>query len=87
VLGTCSTGARLVFSADGIISSDGQDVYARGLKGKVLLGGFGKLVRAVDLTTGAACRRVFASASSGRVRGSEPFRRRRKQGPSVWSRL
>ena len=50
VLDLAAPGARLVFSCGWHISRDGRDVYARRLKWKVaVLGGFGKLVRAVDL--------------------------------------
>ena len=50
VLDLAAPGARLVFSCGWHITRDGQDVYSRRLKWKVaVLGGFGKLVRAVDL--------------------------------------
>ena len=50
VLDYAPPGARLVFSCGWHISRDGQDVYPWRLKWKVrVLGGFGKLARAVDL--------------------------------------
>src|SRR4029434_1836445 len=63
VLDLASPGARLVFSCGWHISRDGEAVYSRRLKWKVtVLGGFGKLVRAVDLDDQVeACRRIFAS--------------------------
>src|ERR1019366_1428737 len=68
-----SPGARLVFSCGWHISRDGQDVYSRSLKWKVVvLGGLGKLLRAVDLDDQVeACRRVFDSDTRWTVvRGS-----------------
>ena len=60
VLDLARPGARPVFSCGWHITRDGQDVYPRTLKWKVrVLGGFGKLVRAVDLDDQVeACRRV-----------------------------
>ena len=50
VLDLASPGARLVFSCGWHISRDGQDVYSWRLKWKVVvLGGFAKLARVVDL--------------------------------------
>jgi hypothetical protein len=74
VLDLAAPGARLVFSCGWHITRDGQDVYPRRLKWKVaVLGGFGKLVRALDLDDQVeACRRVFASDTRWTVvRGSE----------------
>jgi NADPH:quinone reductase-like Zn-dependent oxidoreductase len=74
VLDHAAPGARLVFSCGWHISRDGQDVYSRRLRWKVgVLGGFGKLIRAVDLDDQVeACRRVFASDTRWTVvRGSE----------------
>ena len=74
VLDLAPPGARLVFSCGWHITRDGQDVYSRRLKWEVgVLGGFGKLVRAVDLDDQVeACRRVFASDTRWTVvRGSE----------------
>ena len=74
VLDLAPPGARLVFSCGWHITRDSQDVYSRRLKWKVsVLGGFGKLVRAVDLDDQVeACRRVFASDTRWTVvRGSE----------------
>src|SRR5204863_8698219 len=74
VLDLSAPGARLVFSCGWHISRDGQDVYSRRLKWKVaVLGGFGRLVRAVDLDDQVeACRRVLASDTRWTVvRGSE----------------
>ena len=49
VLDLAPPAARLVFSCGWHITRDGQDGYSRRLKWKVrVLGGFGKLVRAVD---------------------------------------
>jgi hypothetical protein len=88
VLDLASPGARLVFSCGWHISRDGHDVYSRSLKWKVnVLGGFGKLVRAVDLDDQVeACRRVFASDTRWTVvRGSE-LEEGQSQGLPVWSR-
>jgi hypothetical protein len=88
VLDLAAPGARLVFSCGWHISRDGQDVYSRRLKWKVaVLGGFGKLVRAVDLDDQVeACRRVFASDTRWTaVRGSE-LEEGESQGLPVWSR-
>ena len=88
VLDHAAPGARLVFSCGWHISRDGQDVYSRRLKWKVrVLGGFGKLVRAVDLDDQVeACRRVFASDTRWTVvRGSE-LEEGASQGLPVWSR-
>src|SRR5256884_2742206 len=88
VLDLASPGARLVFSCGWHISRDGQDVYSRRLKWKVaVLGGFGKLVRAVDLDDQVeACRHVFASETRWTVvRGSE-LEEGESQGLPVWSR-
>jgi hypothetical protein len=69
VLDLAPPGARLVFSCGWHITRDGQDVYSRRLKWKVgVLGGFGKLVRAVDLDDQVeACRRVFAARTVPRA--------------------
>src|SRR5215510_4640188 len=78
----------VVFSCGWHISRDGRDVYSRRLKWKVaVLGGFGKLVRAVDLDDQVeACRRVFASDARWTVvRGSELVEGE-SQGLPVWSR-
>jgi NAD(P)H-binding/Pyridine nucleotide-disulphide oxidoreductase len=88
VLDLAAPGARLVFSCGWHISRDGQDVYSRRLKWKVaVLGGFGRLVRAVDLDDQVeACRRVFASDTRWTVvRGSE-LEEGESQGLPVWSR-
>src|SRR5881392_1226169 len=88
VLDLAAPGTRLVFSCGWHITRDGQDVYARRLKWKVaVLGGFGKLVRAVDLDDQVeACRRVFASDTRWTVvRGSE-LEEGESQGLPVWSR-
>jgi hypothetical protein len=88
VLDLAPAGARLVFSCGWHITRDGQDVYPRRLKWKVrVLGGFGKLVRAVDLDDQVeACRRVFASDTRWTVvRGSE-LEEGPSQGLPVWSR-
>jgi len=88
VLDLSAPGARLVFSCGWHISRDGQDVYSRRLKWKVaVLGGFGRLVRAVDLDDQVeACRRVFASDTRWTVvRGSE-LEEGESQGLPVWSR-
>src|SRR5215472_8990573 len=78
VLDFASPGARLVFSCGWHITRDGQDVYSRSLKWKVrVLGGLGKLARAVDLDDQVeACRRVFASE----------LEEGEGQGLPVWSR-
>jgi NAD(P)-dependent dehydrogenase (short-subunit alcohol dehydrogenase family) len=67
VLDLAAPGARLVFSCGWHITRDGRDVYSRSLKWKVhVLGGVGKLVRAVDLDDQVeACRRVFAAIRGG----------------------
>jgi hypothetical protein len=88
VLDYAQPGARLVFSCGWHISRDGQDVYSRSLKWKVtVLGGLGKLARAVDLDDQVeACRRVFASDTRWTVvRGSE-LEEGESQGLPVWSR-
>jgi hypothetical protein len=88
VLDLASPSARLVFSCGWHITRDGQDVYSRSLKWKVrVLGGFGKLARAVDLDDQVeACRRVFASDTRWTVvRGSE-LEEGESQGLPVWSR-
>jgi hypothetical protein len=87
VLDLASPGARLVFSCGWHISRDGQDIYSWRLKWKVrVLGGFGKLARAVDLDDQVeACRRVFASDTRWTVvRGSE-LEEGESQGLPVWS--
>ena len=87
VLDHAARGARLVFSCGWHISRDGRDVYSRRLRWKVgVLGGFGKLVRAVDLDDQVeACRRVFASDTRWTVvRGSE-LEEGASQGLPVWS--
>lgn len=87
VLDLASPGARLVFSCGWHITRDGQDVYSRQLKWKVrVLGGVGKLARAVDLDDQVeACRRVFASDTRWTVvRGSE-LEEGESQGLPVWS--
>jgi len=88
VLDLAPPAARLVFSCGWHITRDGQDGYSRRLKWKVrVLGGFGKLVRAVDLDDQVeACRRVFASDTRWTVvRGSE-LEEGESQGLPVWSR-
>jgi NAD(P)-dependent dehydrogenase (short-subunit alcohol dehydrogenase family) len=88
VLDYAPPGARLVFSCGWHISRDGQDVYPWRLKWKVrVLGGVGKLARAVDLDDQVeACRRVFASDTRWTVvRGSE-LEEGESQGLPVWSR-
>jgi len=87
VLDFAEPGARLVFSCGLHIPGDGQDVYSRRLKWKVrVLGGFGRLARAVDLDDQVeACRRVFASGTRWTVvRGSE-LEEGQSQGLPVWS--
>ena len=77
-----------MFSCGWHISRDGRDVYSRSLKWKVVvLGGIGKLVRAVDLDDQVeACRRVFASDTRWTVvRGSE-LDEGESHGLPVWSR-
>jgi NAD(P)-dependent dehydrogenase (short-subunit alcohol dehydrogenase family) len=86
--GLGGTGARLVFSCGWHITRDGQDVYSRRLKWKVaVLGGFGRLVRAVDIDDQVeACQRAFASDTRWTVvRGSE-LEEGASQGLPVWSR-
>jgi hypothetical protein len=88
VLDYAPPGARLVFSCGWHISRDGQDAYSWRLKWKVhVLGGIGKLARAVDLDDQVeACRRVFASDTRWTVvRGSE-LEEGESQGLPVWSR-
>jgi NADPH:quinone reductase-like Zn-dependent oxidoreductase len=88
VLDLAPPGARLMFSCGWHISRDGRDVYSRSLKWKVVvLGGIGKLVRAVDLDDQVeACRRVFASDTRWTVvRGSE-LDEGESEGLPVWSR-
>jgi len=88
VLDFADPGARLVFSCGWHISRDGKDAYSRRLKWKVrVLGGIGKLARAVDLDDQVeACRRVFASDTRWTVvRGSE-LEEGESQGLPVWSR-
>ena len=89
VLDFAQAGARLIFSSGWHISLDGQDVYSRRLRFKVVvLGGIAKLLRAVDLDDQVeACRRVFASDSTRWtvVRGSE-LEEGESEGLPVWSR-
>ncbi len=88
VLDFSPPGARVVFSSGWHISLDGQDVYSRKLRFKVVvLGGIAKLLRAVDLDDQVeACRRVFASDTRWTVvRGSE-LEEGESQGLPVWSR-
>ena len=88
VLDLASPGARLVFSCGWHISRDGQDIYSRRLKWKVsVLGGFGKLARAVDLDDQVeACRRVFASDTRWTVVRGSDLEEGAGQGLPVWSR-
>ena len=88
VLDLAPPGARLVFSCGWHISRDGQDIYSRSLKWKVrVLGGLGKLVRAVDLDDQAgACRRVFASDTRWTVVRGSDLEEGEGQGLPVWSR-
>lgn len=88
VLDLASPGARLVFSCGWHISRDGQDVYSRRLKWKVVvLGGFAKLVRVVDLDDQVeACRRVFASDARWTVVRGSDLEEGDSQGLPVWSR-
>jgi NAD(P)-dependent dehydrogenase (short-subunit alcohol dehydrogenase family) len=88
VLDLASPGARLVFSCGWHISRDGQDIYSRGLKWKVVvLGGLGKLLRAVDLDDQVeACRRVFASDTQWTVVRGSDLEEGDSQGLPVWSR-
>jgi NAD(P)-dependent dehydrogenase (short-subunit alcohol dehydrogenase family) len=79
VLDLASPGARLVFSCGWHISRDGQDV--------VVLGGLGKLLRAVDLDDQVeACRRVFASDTRWTVVRGSDLEEGQSQGLPVWSR-
>lgn len=88
VLDLASPGARLVFSCGWHISRDGQDVYSRRLKWKVVvLGGFAKLARVVDLDDQVeACRRVFASDTRWTVVRGSDLEEGESQGLPVWSR-
>jgi hypothetical protein len=86
VLDSAAPGARLVFSCGG--THGGQDVYSRQLKWKVrVLGGFGKLVQAVDLDDQVeAGRRVFASSTRWTVVRASELEEGESQGLPVWSR-
>ena len=88
VLDLASPGARLVFSCGWHISRDGQDVYSWRLKWKVVvLGGFAKLARVVDLDDQVeACRRVFASDTRWTVVRGSDLEEGESQGLPVWSR-
>ena len=88
VLDLASPGARLVFSCGWHITRDGQDVYSRSLKWKVVvLGGLAKLARAVDLDDQVeACRRVFASDTQWTVVRGSDLEEGDSQGLPVWSR-
>src|SRR2546423_5797929 len=88
VLDLAPPGARLVFSCGWHISRDGQDIYSRRLRWKVrVLGGFGKLVRAVDLDDQVeACRRGFASDTRWAVVRGSGLEEGERQGLSVGSR-
>jgi len=88
VLDLAAPGARLVFSCGWYISCDGQDVYPHRLMWKVhVLGGFGKLVRAVDLDDQVqACHRVFASDTRWTVVRGSDLEDGPSQGFPVWSR-
>ncbi len=88
VLDLASPGARLVFSCGWHISRDGQDVYSWRLKWKVVvLGGFAKLARVVDLDDQVeACRRVFASDKRWTVVRGSDLEEGESQGLPVWSR-
>ena len=87
VLDLASPGARLVFSCGWHISRDGQDVYSWRLKWKVVvLGGFAKLARVVDLDDQVeACRRVFASDTLWTVVRGSDLEEGESQGLPVWS--
>jgi len=87
VLDLAAPGARLVFSCGWYISRDGQDVCPHMLMWKVhALGGFGKLVRAVDLHDQAeACRRVFASDTRWTVVRGSDLEDGPSQGFPLWS--
>ncbi|HEY7429873.1 MAG TPA: NAD(P)H-binding protein [Streptosporangiaceae bacterium] len=88
LLDFAAPGARLVFSCGWHITRDGRDVYSRSLRWKVqVLGGFGKLVRAVDLDDQVeACRRVFASDTRWTVVRGSDLEEGPSQGLPVWSR-
>ena len=88
VLDYASPGARLVFSCGWHITRDGQDVYSRSLRWKVVvLGGIAKLARAVDLDDQVeACRRVFASDTRWTVVRGSDLEEGESQGLPVWSR-
>ena len=87
VLDLAAPGARLVFSSGWHISRDGQDVYSWRLKWKVhVLGGLGKLARAVDLDDQVeACRRIFASDTRWTVVRGSDLEEGESQGLPVWS--
>ena len=88
VLDYASPGARLVFSCGWHITRDGQDVYSRSLRWKVVvLGGIAKLARAVDLDDQVeACRRVFASDTRWTVVRGSDLEEGESQGLPVWGR-
>jgi hypothetical protein len=88
VLDLAAPGARLVLSSGWYISRDGQDACPHMLMWKMhVLGGFGKLVRVVDLSDQVeACRRVFASDSRWTVVRGSDLEDGPSQGFPVWSR-
>src|SRR2546430_4808101 len=88
VLDHAPPGARLVFSCGWHITRDGQDIYSWKLKWKVVvLGGFAKLARVVDLDDQVeACRRVFASDTLWTVVRGSDLEEGESQGLPVWSR-
>jgi NAD(P)-dependent dehydrogenase (short-subunit alcohol dehydrogenase family) len=88
VLDLAPPSARLIFSSGWHISRDGQDVYSRRLRFKVVvLGGIAKLLRAVDLDDQVdACRRVFASDTRWTVVRGSDLEEGESEGLPVWSR-
>jgi NAD(P)H-binding len=88
VLDFAPPGARLIFSSGWHISLDGQDVYPLRLRLKVaVLGGIGKLLRAVDLDDQVeACRRVFTSDTRWTVVRGSDLEEGESEGLPVWSR-
>jgi hypothetical protein len=79
--------ARLVFSAGWWPSRDGQDVYPRSVKRKVLLGRLARVARIVDLDDQVeACRRIYASDTRWTVVRGSDLEEGESEGLPVWSR-
>lgn len=87
VLDLAEPRARLVFSSGWWPTRDGQDVYPRSFKRKLLLGRLARLARVVDLSDQVeACQRVYASDTLWTVVRGSDLEEGETQGLPVWSR-